>query len=175
MKKKCIILLLLLCGICQLFAAECGDVDGDGGADIVDALLIAQYYVDLDPNPFDASVADVNNDGNITITDALLVAQYYVDLVDELTCSNITSPPDPTDAPTDGPTSEPVELGTFFATNCGGNAYTASDGKKYEKSLTNTCMSCHVSRTEFCVKCHDYAAVKQPKCWDCHNEPKIEM
>jgi len=51
--------------------------------------------------------------------------------------------------------------------------YTASDGKKYEKSLTNTCMSCHVSRTEFCVKCHDYAAVKQPKCWDCHNEPKI--
>ena len=51
--------------------------------------------------------------------------------------------------------------------------YVATDGKEYEKSLTNTCMSCHVSRTEFCVKCHDYAAVKQPKCWDCHNEPKI--
>jgi hypothetical protein len=50
--------------------------------------------------------------------------------------------------------------------------YTAHSGKEYEKSLTNTCMSCHVSRTEFCVKCHDYAAVKQPKCWDCHNEPK---
>ena len=34
----------------------------------------------------------------------------------------------------------------------------------------NTCMNCHGSRTEFCVKCHDYAAVKQPKCWDCHND-----
>lgn len=48
--------------------------------------------------------------------------------------------------------------------------YTASDGKEYEKSLTNTCMNCHISRTDFCVKCHDYAAVKQPKCWDCHND-----
>jgi len=48
--------------------------------------------------------------------------------------------------------------------------YKASDEKEYEKSLTNTCMSCHVSRTEFCVKCHDYAAVKQPACWNCHND-----
>jgi hypothetical protein len=48
--------------------------------------------------------------------------------------------------------------------------YRAHDGKEYEKSLTNTCMNCHGSRTEFCVKCHDYAAVKQPKCWDCHND-----
>ena len=37
----------------------------------------------------------------------------------------------------------------------------------------DTCMNCHVSRTEFCVKCHDYAGVKQPKCWDCHNEPNL--
>jgi [DsrC]-trisulfide reductase subunit J len=51
--------------------------------------------------------------------------------------------------------------------------YTAHDGKEYDKSLTNTCMHCHVSKTEFCTKCHDYAAVKEPKCWNCHNEPKI--
>jgi hypothetical protein len=48
--------------------------------------------------------------------------------------------------------------------------YAAQNGKKYEKSLTNTCMSCHKDRTKFCAKCHDYAGVKQPKCWDCHNE-----
>jgi hypothetical protein len=48
--------------------------------------------------------------------------------------------------------------------------YKASDGKEYEKSLTNTCMSCHKDRNEFCVKCHNYAAVKQPKCWDCHQD-----
>ena len=53
--------------------------------------------------------------------------------------------------------------------------YKASDGKEYEKSLTNTCMSCHLDRTEFCVKCHDYAAVKQPKCWDCHNDNSVML
>ena len=54
----------------------------------------------------------------------------------------------------------------------GNRIYTATNGKEYEKSLTNTCMSCHKDRTEFCVKCHDYAAVKQPKCWNCHNDNK---
>ena len=53
--------------------------------------------------------------------------------------------------------------------------YKASDEKKYEKSLTNTCMNCHTDRTEFCVKCHDYAAVKQPKCWDCHNDNSVML
>jgi hypothetical protein len=48
--------------------------------------------------------------------------------------------------------------------------YTGPNGQEYEKSLTKTCMNCHKQRTEFCTKCHDYAGVKQPKCWDCHNE-----
>jgi len=52
--------------------------------------------------------------------------------------------------------------------------YKAQDGKEYEKSLTNTCMNCHLSKSEFCVKCHDYAGVKQPKCWNCHNEPNLD-
>lgn len=52
--------------------------------------------------------------------------------------------------------------------------YESSNGHKYEKSLTNTCMSCHKERTEFCAKCHDYAGVKTPTCWNCHNEPNLE-
>ena len=48
--------------------------------------------------------------------------------------------------------------------------YTASDGQVYEKSLTNTCMSCHTKKDEFCTKCHNYTAVEDPNCWNCHNE-----
>lgn len=58
-----------------------GDVNTDGAIDIIDALLIAQYYVGLNPAGFDASRADVNCDGGVDIVDALLVAQYYVGLV----------------------------------------------------------------------------------------------
>jgi hypothetical protein len=58
-----------------------GDVNSDGSIDIVDALLIAQEYVGLNPSPFNASAADTNCDGGIDIVDALLVAQYYVGLV----------------------------------------------------------------------------------------------
>ncbi|MBN2441259.1 MAG: dockerin type I repeat-containing protein, partial [Spirochaetales bacterium] len=58
-----------------------GDVDGDGEITIVDALLTAQYYVDLNPVNFNPDLADVNCDGIIDIVDALLIAQYYVDLI----------------------------------------------------------------------------------------------
>jgi hypothetical protein len=49
--------------------------------------------------------------------------------------------------------------------------FTASDGRRYYKSLSATCMSCHANKSEFCDRCHDYAAVT-PYCWDCHVEPK---
>jgi hypothetical protein len=58
-----------------------GDVNGDGAVDIVDALLIAQYYVGLNPSGFIPENADTNCDGNIDIIDALLLAQYYVGLI----------------------------------------------------------------------------------------------
>ena len=58
-----------------------GDVNGDGSIDIVDALLIAQYYVGLNPSGFVQANADTNCDGSIDIVDALLVAQYYVGLI----------------------------------------------------------------------------------------------
>jgi len=65
---------------------ECGDVNDDAKVNIVDALLISQYYVGLNPDPFYAVVADVNGDGKINIVDALLVAQYYVGLIVSLSC-----------------------------------------------------------------------------------------
>lgn len=39
------------------------------------------------------------------------------------------------------------------------------------KSLTETCLSCHSNKTEFCDACHAYTAV-DPYCWDCHVIPK---
>jgi uncharacterized protein (DUF362 family) len=62
---------------------ELGDVNSNGSIDIVDALLVAQYYVGLEPQTFDPSVADVNCNGSIDIVDALLIAQYYVGLISE--------------------------------------------------------------------------------------------
>jgi len=41
------------------------------------------------------------------------------------------------------------------------------NGKEYKKSLTETCLQCHVNKKNFCDRCHDYSAVK-PKCWSCH-------
>jgi arabinoxylan arabinofuranohydrolase len=63
-----------------------GDVNGSATIDIVDALLIAQYYVGLNPSGFVAANADVNCSGSIDIVDALLVAQYYVGLITSFTC-----------------------------------------------------------------------------------------
>ncbi len=49
--------------------------------------------------------------------------------------------------------------------------YTASNGKKWDISLQNTCMKCHTNKAEFCDKCHDTTSVS-PYCWTCHLEPK---
>lgn len=52
--------------------------------------------------------------------------------------------------------------------------YVSSSGKKFEMSLSNTCLDCHTEKAEFCDKCHNYAAVT-PYCWDCHVDPKEAM
>jgi alpha-D-xyloside xylohydrolase len=67
-------------------AGTLGDVNGSGTVDIVDALLVAQYYVGLSPAGFVAANADVNCSGGIDIVDALLVAQYYVGLISSFPC-----------------------------------------------------------------------------------------
>jgi hypothetical protein len=63
-----------------------GDVNGSGAIDIVDALLIAQSYVGLNPSGFNASCADVNCSGSVDIVDALLIAQLYVGLILSFPC-----------------------------------------------------------------------------------------
>jgi hypothetical protein len=113
----CMVLVLLVFCFGQAFAASCGDVNSSGGVDIVDALLIAQYYVGLNPGNFDFTVADVNGDSAINIVDALRVAQYYVGIVTELTCgAGSNGTPGPTETPnpacTTGPTPITVNVTT---------------------------------------------------------------
>jgi endo-1,4-beta-xylanase len=60
---------------------DLGDVDGDGSINIVDALLVAQYYVGL--TSIDTSRADTDCNGTVNIVDALLIAQYYVGLISQ--------------------------------------------------------------------------------------------
>lgn len=61
----------------------------------------------------------------------------------------------------------------------GDRVYIATDGKKWNKSLTQTCMACHgrvdaqgnsQGAAMYCGQCHDYVHVT-PYCWDCHIDP----
>ena len=53
----------------------------------------------------------------------------------------------------------------------GQRKYIAYNGKVYEKSLTQTCLSaCHGSRQEFCDRCHAYSGVSALDCWNCHSD-----
>lgn len=52
--------------------------------------------------------------------------------------------------------------------------FTADDGRRYYKSLTGTCLSCHDDKARFCDRCHDYVSV-QPYCWDCHVIPNGDL
>jgi hypothetical protein len=53
--------------------------------------------------------------------------------------------------------------------------YTSYDGKTYTVSLTKTCLGeCHGSHEQFCDRCHKYAAVSGPNCWDCHTDPALK-
>ena len=45
------------------------------------------------------------------------------------------------------------------------------DGNRYEKSLSNTCLGCHLSKEKFCDRCHNYVGV-EPYCWECHIIPE---
>ncbi len=48
--------------------------------------------------------------------------------------------------------------------------FTAFNGKVYDRSLTRTCLEqCHGDKAQFCDRCHTYAGVSTPYCWDCHN------
>jgi len=52
--------------------------------------------------------------------------------------------------------------------------FVGPDGQRMEKSLSKTCLSCHVNKDKFCDRCHNYMSV-DPYCWDCHVIPKEVM
>jgi len=51
----------------------------------------------------------------------------------------------------------------------GSRVWVSPSGKKFEASLSNTCLGCHTNKAEFCDQCHNYIAVT-PNCWGCHLE-----
>jgi len=53
----------------------------------------------------------------------------------------------------------------------GARIYVNSRGEEYPMSLQKTCQRCHSNRSEFCDRCHNYAAV-EAYCWDCHTTPE---
>ncbi|MBN2531446.1 MAG: glycoside hydrolase family 6 protein [Spirochaetales bacterium] len=82
-----LVFLVFLAGMAVVYSQSTpaiGDVNDDDTIDIIDALLIAQYYVGLNPPIFFPSLADVNESGMIDIVDALNVAQYSVGLITTL-------------------------------------------------------------------------------------------
>ncbi len=84
MKKITLVCLLVSFIPCLVFAQSIlGDANGSGNIDIVDALVVAQYYVGLPAASIVTGASDVNADGSITIVDALLIAQYYVGLISQ--------------------------------------------------------------------------------------------
>ncbi|MDM7994742.1 MAG: sulfate reduction electron transfer complex DsrMKJOP subunit DsrJ [Acidobacteriota bacterium] len=52
----------------------------------------------------------------------------------------------------------------------GKREYTAKDGRRFEKSLTGTCIQCHSNKEQFCDRCHNYVSAR-PTCFDCHVIP----
>lgn len=54
------------------------------------------------------------------------------------------------------------------AVRSGDLTYVNSRGERFEKSLHETCLSCHSNPDEFCTACHSYSGVSL-YCEDCHN------
>lgn len=70
--------------ICHSFQKS-GDTNGDGTADIADALMISRYdagLIALDSTQL--SVSDVNHDGSVDIADALMIARFDAGLIESL-------------------------------------------------------------------------------------------
>jgi len=106
MKKALYIFTTLLC-LNTLSAQSLGDVNNDSTINIVDALIVAQEYVGLDPPALThPENADVNCDSVINIIDALIISQYYVGLITVFPCSP-TPVPTPTPTPTPTPAVTP--------------------------------------------------------------------
>lgn len=83
--QTCLMVIFFLCVTPFLLWGQItGDSNTDYVVDILDALIVAQYYVGLNPSNFDIDSADVNIDSSVDILDALMIAQLYVGLITEL-------------------------------------------------------------------------------------------
>lgn len=54
----------------------CGDVNGDGGIDLVDPIYLANYILKGGPAPASEWASDVNCDTDIDLVDAIIIAKY---------------------------------------------------------------------------------------------------
>jgi hypothetical protein len=120
-KVSLISVVLIVMSLCTLHAQLLGDVNDDNNITIIDGLLVAQYYVDLQPNPFNVNNADVNASNSINIIDALLIAQYYVGLITEF--PGTTNTPVPTPVSTVPPATGPYDGYTFYGPMSGNTIY----------------------------------------------------
>jgi hypothetical protein len=66
---------------------------------------------------------------------------------------------------------EYVREGKPYVLDARGQPRVWPDGQPMLKSLSKTCLGCHQDKSQFCDRCHTYAAV-DPYCWDCHVLPK---
>ncbi|MBN2440520.1 MAG: IPT/TIG domain-containing protein [Spirochaetales bacterium] len=111
MKKSLAFILFLVIFIVCITAAYSqtyGDANNNGVVDIVDALLIAQYYVGFELTNINTSVMDVNGDNSIDIVDALLIAQFYVGMINEFPIENPHPTPNATSVPTTKPEGDTI-------------------------------------------------------------------
>ncbi len=91
-RKSILVSVVFLMSLSASFGQNLGDANNNGSIDIVDALVIAQAYVGLNPNPYYPQAADVNCSGSVDIVDALLISQYYVGLIAQLPCAATAAP-----------------------------------------------------------------------------------
>jgi hypothetical protein len=68
-----------------LYHLVAGDVNGDAGVDVADAILVLRYIVGLAELAGEYwEQADVNGDGKVDVSDAILILRYIVGLVTTL-------------------------------------------------------------------------------------------
>lgn len=112
-------LVFILISVCTTLYSQAppvqpGDVNEDNEVDIIDALLIAQYYVGITPpGLINTSVSDVNYSGRTDIVDALLIAQLYVGIIQTFPDSRTpvpTPPPGPPDSSREVPNLEEFSM-----------------------------------------------------------------
>ncbi|MBN2441042.1 MAG: glycoside hydrolase family 9 protein, partial [Spirochaetales bacterium] len=105
---KMLMVCILLIVTAALSGQDLGDANSDGIVDIIDALVISQFYVGL-PVTINETAGNVNCDNIVDIVDALLIARFYVGLITEFPCSPGT--PTTTNVPTATPATTPVPTG----------------------------------------------------------------